>query len=80
MNLHLPNYCAIQILKPPRQFWMILSVLSLEQQWPRFFYDRQRQVDRLRRMISYLRRYEQYSPLLYTDADILTLIVLQERT
>jgi hypothetical protein len=53
---------------------MILSVLSLEERWLRPFYDRKSQVDRLRKMISHLRRYEQYSPLLYTDAEILELI------
>jgi hypothetical protein len=54
-----------------RQFEMIVSVVSVDVKWERFDDARQWKVDRLRQIASYLRRYEQYSPLLSIDANVL---------
>ncbi|KKA16737.1 hypothetical protein T310_9638 [Rasamsonia emersonii CBS 393.64] len=56
------------------QFGMILSVLSLQKDWPRYGFDKYELADRLGKAISFLRKYRHYSPLLYKDAEILDFI------
>lgn len=53
---------------------MILSVLSLQKDWPRYGFDKYELADRLGKAISFLRKYRHYSPLLYKDAEILDFI------